>query len=84
VGSGPRESWRDSDKIELPDFRYKDLASVKQCLQAAGWKWKIGHEDDNTWGEDTVLKQFPEQGADVDPDDVGTIELSVSTGNPPQ
>ncbi|WP_318202384.1 Stk1 family PASTA domain-containing Ser/Thr kinase [Streptomyces sp. SCL15-4] len=80
----PQESWRDSDKIELPDFRYKDIVSVKECLQAAGWKWKIDPEDDNTWGEDTVLKQFPEQGADVDPDDVGTIELSVSSGNPPQ
>ncbi|MEU3410649.1 protein kinase [Streptomyces sp. NPDC006658] len=80
----PQESWRDSAKIELPDFRYKDIVSVKECLQAAGWKWKIDPEDDNTWGEDTVLKQFPEQGADVDPDDVGTIELSVSSGNPPQ
>ncbi|MEV4335637.1 protein kinase [Streptomyces sp. NPDC049590] len=79
----PQESWHDSAKIELPDFRYKDLDSVKKCLQAAGWQWKIDHDDDNTWGEGTVLKQFPAQGADVDPDDVGTIELSVSTGNPP-
>ncbi|CAL9303476.1 protein kinase domain-containing protein [Streptomyces sp. SudanB182_2057] len=80
----PQESWQDSAKIELPDFRYKDIDSVKECLQAAGWKWTIRHEDDNTWGDGTVLKQFPAQGADVDPDDVGTIELSLSTGNPPQ
>ncbi|MEU2435065.1 protein kinase [Streptomyces rubradiris] len=80
----PQESWQDSAKIELPDFRYKDIDSVKECLQAAGWKWNVDREDDNTWGDGTVLKQFPAQGADVDPDDVGTIELSVSTGNPPQ
>lgn len=80
----PQESYSDPDKIELPDFRYKDIGSVKKCLQAAGWKWDIKHEDDNTWGEGTVLNQFPEQGTDVDEDDVGTIELRVSTGNPPQ
>ncbi|MEV5382819.1 protein kinase [Streptomyces sp. NPDC052721] len=80
----PQESYSDPDKIELPDFRYKDIGSVKECLQAAGWKWDIKHENDNTWGEGTVLDQFPAQGTDVDQDDVGTIELRVSTGNPPQ
>ncbi|MEW2510330.1 protein kinase [Streptomyces sp. NPDC046870] len=80
----PQESYSDPDKIQLPDFRYKDIGSVKKCLQAAGWKWDIKHEDDNTWGEGTVLNQFPEQGTDVDQDDAGTIELRVSTGNPPQ
>ncbi|MEU6666986.1 protein kinase [Streptomyces sp. NPDC046727] len=82
--SDPQESWKDPDKVELPDFRYKDLTSVKKCLQAAGWKWNIKHQDDNTWGDGTVLNQFPTQGTDVDPDNVGSIELSVSTGNPPQ
>ncbi|MFF5857431.1 protein kinase [Streptomyces sp. NPDC012751] len=80
----PRESWRDEDKVQLPDFRYKDIGSVKKCLQAAGWKWNIKDQDDNTWGDGTVLNQFPAQGTDVDPDAVGSIELSVSTGNPPQ
>ncbi|MEW2285055.1 protein kinase [Streptomyces sp. NPDC047841] len=80
----PQESYSDPDKIQLPDFRYKDIGSVKKCLQAAGWKWDIKHEDDNTWGEGTVLDQFPAQGTDVDQNDVGSIELRVSTGNPPQ
>ncbi|MEU0050113.1 protein kinase [Streptomyces sp. NPDC006309] len=80
----PQESYTDPKKVEMPDFRYKDIGSVKQCLQAAGWKWSIDHEDDDTWGEGTVLKQFPDHGTDVDPHDVGTIDLSVSTGNPPQ
>lgn len=80
----PQESWRDPDKIQLPDFRYKDIGSVKQCLQAAGWKWRIDDQDENTWGDGTVLNQFPAQGTDVDPDHMDAIELSVSTGNPPQ
>ncbi|MBL1083183.1 protein kinase [Streptomyces actinomycinicus] len=80
----PRESYTDPKKVEMPDFRYKDMDSVKECLQAAGWKWTIDHEDDNTWPDGAVLKQFPQPGTDVDPDDVGSIELNVSTGNPPQ
>ncbi|MEU6588629.1 protein kinase [Streptomyces sp. NPDC046881] len=80
----PQESWKDPNKIELPDFRYKDIDSVKACLQAAGWKSDIKHQDENTWGEGTVLNQFPAQDSDVDPDDLDSIELSVSTGNPPQ
>ncbi|MFF9770341.1 protein kinase [Streptomyces sp. NPDC014636] len=80
----PRESYTDPEKAEMPDFRYKDINSVKECLQAAGWKWDIKDEDDNTWGDGTVLNQFPAQGTDIDPNDLDSIQLSVSTGNPPQ
>ncbi|WP_432019287.1 protein kinase domain-containing protein [Streptomyces sp. 1222.5] len=81
----PEESYDDPDKIQLPDFRYKDINSVKQCLQAAGWDWTIKHVDENTWGEDTVIDQFPSEGTDVASKELGKnekIELSVSTGNP--
>ncbi|MFD8391802.1 protein kinase [Streptomyces sp. NPDC059680] len=78
----PTESWDDAKKIMLPDFRYKDINSVKACFQAAGWQYKITTQDDNTWGKDTVLDQFPAEGTDVDKKDPGTIDLTVSTGNP--
>ncbi|GAA3123950.1 Stk1 family PASTA domain-containing Ser/Thr kinase [Streptomyces rameus] len=78
----PQESYTDPKKAQMPDFRFKDIDSVKECLQAAGWKWDIKQQDDNTWGDGTVMNQFPAQGTDVDPKNVGTIELSVSTGNP--
>ncbi|PKW08893.1 serine/threonine protein kinase [Streptomyces sp. 1222.5] len=81
----PEESYDDPDKIQLPDFRYKDINSVKQCLQAAGWDWTIKHVDENTWGKDTVIDQFPSEGTDVVSKELGKnekIELSVSTGNP--
>ncbi|MGW1168700.1 protein kinase domain-containing protein [Streptomyces sp. NPDC001153] len=78
----PTESWNDTKKVMLPDFRYKDINSVKACFQAAGWQYKITSQDDNTWGKDTVLDQFPPEGTDVDKKDPGTIDLTVSTGNP--
>ncbi len=39
--------------------------------------------DENTYGKDTVMDQFPSADTDVDPEDMPVIELSVSTGNPP-
>ncbi|MFF8989739.1 protein kinase [Streptomyces sp. NPDC014983] len=80
----PNESYSDPTKIQLPDFRYKDINSVKACFQAAGWQLHVKKVDDNTWGDGTVLDQFPSEGTDVNAKDPGTIELSVSTGNPPQ
>ncbi|GHE04015.1 Stk1 family PASTA domain-containing Ser/Thr kinase [Streptomyces alanosinicus] len=78
----PTETWNDSSKVDLPDFRYKDLNSVKACFQAAGWEYKIITQDDNTWGKDTVLDQFPAEGTGIDKKNPGTIQLTVSTGKP--
>ncbi|GAA0902479.1 protein kinase domain-containing protein [Streptomyces thermoalcalitolerans] len=79
----PRKAYNDPDKIEVPNFQFKYLGSVKECFQAAGWRMKIKRVDENTYGQDTVMDQFPSAGTDVDPDNMPEIELSVSTGNPP-
>jgi hypothetical protein len=76
------ESYDDPDKIMVPEFRYKDLSSVKSCFQAAGWQMKIVPVDENTYGEDTVMDQFPTAGTDVDPKNMPEIQLKVSTGDP--
>ncbi|WP_327696152.1 Stk1 family PASTA domain-containing Ser/Thr kinase [Streptomyces sp. NBC_00459] len=81
--SEARESYTDPDKIQLPDFRYKNLASVKLCFQDAGWRMKVTRVAENTFGKDQVTDQFPSAGADVDPEDMPVIELNVSTGYPP-
>ncbi|WP_367321929.1 protein kinase [Streptomyces sp. HUAS ZL42] len=81
--SEPQESYNDPDKIRIPDFKFKYIASVKECFQAAGWKMKIKDYEENTYGEGAVMDQFPSAGTDVDPKDMPEIELSVSTGNPP-
>ncbi|WP_432117283.1 protein kinase domain-containing protein [Streptomyces sp. bgisy032] len=79
----PRESYNDPDKIQIPNFKFKNITSVKACLQAAGWQLTIKDVDENTYGDGTVMNQFPSADADVDPKDMPKIELSVSTGNPP-
>ncbi|MFD5946197.1 protein kinase [Streptomyces collinus] len=79
----PRESYNDPDKIQLPDFKFKNITSVKACLQAAGWELNEKKVDENTYGDGTVMNQFPSADTDVDPEDMPEIELSVSTGNPP-
>jgi serine/threonine protein kinase len=79
----PQESYNDPAKVKLPDFRFKDIDSVRKCLQAANWTLDKRDVDNNTWGDGTVLEQFPAPGTDVDPKDPGDIQLNVSTGNPP-
>ncbi|MFE1289535.1 protein kinase [Streptomyces sp. NPDC058751] len=78
----PTESYNDPKKIEVPNFRFKNLRSVKSCFQAAGWQIKEVPVDENTYGEDTVMDQFPSAGTDVDPKNMPEIELKVSTGDP--
>lgn len=78
----PQEAYDDPDKIQVPDFHFKNLDSVKSCFQAAGWQMKITPVDENTYGKDTVMDQFPSTGDEVDPKNMPEIELKVSTGNP--
>ncbi|MER6953578.1 MULTISPECIES: protein kinase [unclassified Streptomyces] len=80
--SEPQESYNDPDKIQVPNFKFKYIASVKECFQAAGWKMKITKVDENTYGDGAVMDQFPSAGTDVDPDEMPEIELKVSSGNP--
>ncbi|GAA3794578.1 Stk1 family PASTA domain-containing Ser/Thr kinase [Streptomyces coacervatus] len=77
----PQESYTDENKIRVPDFRFKYIESVKECLKAAGWSLVVNDYDENTYGEGAVINQSPEAGSDVDPDKV-VITLDVSTGNP--
>ncbi|MFI0998515.1 protein kinase [Streptomyces galbus] len=78
----PEESYNDPSKIRVPSFKFKYVKSVKECFQAAGWTWKITPVDENTYGDGTVMDQFPSAGTDVDPKNPPQIELKVSTGNP--
>ncbi|MBG0853831.1 protein kinase [Streptomyces spinoverrucosus] len=79
----PEESYNDPKKIRIPDFQFKNISSVRECLQAAGWQLKTKDVDENTYGDGTVMNQFPSAGTDVDPEDMPEILLEVSTGNPP-
>ncbi|MEU6661574.1 protein kinase [Streptomyces sp. NPDC046821] len=78
----PSTGYNDPNKVELPDFTYKNISSVKSCLQAAGWKFDIRRVDENVYGQDTVMNQYPKAGTEIDPKNPDSIQLEVSTGNP--
>ncbi|MGW8360591.1 protein kinase domain-containing protein [Streptomyces wedmorensis] len=82
--SQPDESSDDPSKFEVPNFTYKNIQSVKACVQAAGWKIMTQTPvDESTYGEGTVLEQYPPAGQDITDKDA-EFTLSISTGNPPQ
>ncbi|MET9722208.1 protein kinase domain-containing protein [Streptomyces zaomyceticus] len=82
--SQPTESSDDPEKFEVPNFTYKNIQSVKDCVQAAGWKIMTQTPvDESTYGEGTVLEQYPPAGEDITDKDA-EFTLKVSTGNPPQ
>ncbi|MDT9698603.1 protein kinase domain-containing protein [Streptomyces sp. P17] len=78
----PVESYNDPDMVEMPNFAYKNYDSVRACARAAGWQVERKDVDENTFGQDTVMEQFPAAGTDIDPENPPKISLNVSTGNP--
>ncbi|MGW6455611.1 protein kinase domain-containing protein [Streptomyces sp. NPDC055078] len=77
--SDPLEDGSDTKKVQAPDLRYKDLLSVKDCLRAAGWTWKVTEVNNPQWPKDAVVDQYPRQGSAVLPTGQ-EYELEVSTG----
>ncbi|MFD9880331.1 protein kinase [Streptomyces alboflavus] len=82
VCTEPDTAYNDPDKVKMPDFRFKDWQSVKSCLQASGWQYDPNKVDENTYGEDTVMTQYPKEGTDIDPKDPPEFQFGISTGNP--
>jgi serine/threonine protein kinase len=80
----PDESPNDPTKVQMPTFVFKNWKSVQACLQAAGWKYETTNVDENTYGQGTVMRESPKEGTDIDPNNPGTLQFDVSTGNPPQ
>jgi hypothetical protein len=78
----PSESNLDPDKVQMPNFAYKDRDSVVACMKAADWDYKLTPVDENTFGDGTVMSQSPKAGTDFDPENPPVMQLDVSTGNP--
>ncbi|MFI1303742.1 protein kinase domain-containing protein [Streptomyces sioyaensis] len=77
----PTKSYSEKGKILVPSFRFKNLDSVKKCIEAAGWKYKIVDEEDSSiWGKNTVTDQSPAAVSWWYPDTDQTIDLTISTG----
>ncbi|MFD4630756.1 protein kinase [Streptomyces sp. NPDC058284] len=77
----PEEGYNDENKIKVPDFTFKDWRSVLSCLQAAGWSYDKRKINENAYGEDTVMRQNPKEGTEVDPKTLD-LQFDISTGNP--
>ncbi|MFD9012307.1 protein kinase [Streptomyces sp. NPDC059552] len=77
----PVKHYSEAGKYMAPDLKYKNLLSVKECIQASGGKYKIEYKDEAVYGKDTVLFQTPTAGDKIAKE--GTeYTLTVSTGNP--
>ncbi|MEU3058809.1 protein kinase [Streptomyces subrutilus] len=77
----PTKHYSEAGKYLAPDLKYKNLRSVKECIQASGGKYKIVEKDEAVFGKDTVLSQNPNAGDKIDKE--GTeYTLTVSTGYP--
>ncbi|MEU4681634.1 Stk1 family PASTA domain-containing Ser/Thr kinase [Streptomyces xinghaiensis] len=76
------EHYDDKDAVSMPDLRFRHIASVKDCMNQAGWKYnELEYEDSSIWGKNAVLEQIPRKGEPFDPDK-DTITLTVATGKP--
>ncbi|KUO21217.1 protein kinase domain-containing protein [Streptomyces dysideae] len=78
----PRESYNDPDQVQMPELTFKNWDSVVACLKAAGWTYDPSYEDENTFGDGTVLDQSPKARTDFDPAKPPTFKFTISTGNP--
>ncbi|GGP87584.1 MULTISPECIES: protein kinase domain-containing protein [Streptomyces] len=79
--SEPTKHYSEAGKYSAPDLKYKNLLSVKECIQASGGKYTIVPKDEAVYGKDTVLSQSPAAGDKINKEGV-EYTLTVSTGNP--
>ncbi|MFD3656378.1 protein kinase [Streptomyces sp. NPDC058620] len=75
------EDSDDPQKVQAPNFMYKDIKSAQACALAAGWTIKPIDEPGNTYAEDQVVDQFPSAGTAI-PERGAHFELRISTGDP--
>ncbi|MEU9607575.1 protein kinase [Streptomyces sp. NPDC048057] len=73
------EDSDDPSKVYAPDLRYRDVLSVKECLRAAGWTWRLTEVDNPQYPKDAVVDQFPSSRTPVTPKSQ-EFELKISTG----
>ncbi|MER5612697.1 protein kinase [Streptomyces sp. NPDC002215] len=75
------EDSDDPNKVDAPNFLYKDILSARACADAAGWTIKPIKVPGNAYAEDQVIDQFPTSGTAV-PKTGAHFELRIATGDP--
>ncbi|MCM2413001.1 protein kinase [Streptomyces sp. RKAG290] len=71
----------DPNKVDAPNFLYKDILSARACADAAGWTIKQIKVPGNAYAEDQIIDQFPTSGTAV-PKTGAHFELRIATGDP--
>ncbi|MGW1373414.1 protein kinase domain-containing protein [Streptomyces sp. NPDC002446] len=79
--TNPSKPYSEPSKIYFPFLTYKNLDSVKACLNAAGWKYKVTEENRGYTAKNTVIATKPGGFDRWDPKSGETIELTISTGH---
>ncbi|MFD9813248.1 protein kinase [Streptomyces sp. NPDC059080] len=78
--TNPSHPYGEKQKIYVPSFLFRNLGSVKECMDAAGWKYTVKEVNEVLWGKNTVTKQEPSGFSSWDPDGGQPLEITVSTG----
>ncbi|WP_329456815.1 protein kinase domain-containing protein [Streptomyces sp. NBC_01497] len=73
------QDYDDAKKVDAPDFRYKDIRSVKACMNKVGWTVKEQDIANGAYADGQVLEQYPAPGDPVDPKNQ-VFDLKISTG----
>ncbi|MGI5338936.1 protein kinase domain-containing protein [Streptomyces sp. CA-181903] len=76
-----RPSFLDKTKTSMPEVTFVTAESVKQCFQAAHWRYREDKQNENVFGKGTVVMQNPQKNDPFDPKTT-TIVITVSTGDP--
>ncbi|TSB22989.1 protein kinase domain-containing protein [Streptomyces benahoarensis] len=78
--TNPSHPYGEKRKIYVPSFLFRNMDSVKECMDAAGWKYTVKEVNEVLWGKNTVTKQEPSGFSSWDPDSGQPLEITVSTG----
>ncbi|MGW1835616.1 protein kinase domain-containing protein [Streptomyces sp. NPDC002067] len=76
----PSHPYGEKQKIYVPSFLFRNLESVKKCMDEAHWKYTIKEQNEVLWGKNTVTKQSPSSFTAWDPHGDEPLEITVSTG----
>ncbi|MEU3710357.1 protein kinase domain-containing protein [Streptomyces catenulae] len=79
--TNPSHPYGEKRKIYVPSFLFRNLESVKACMDAADWKYTVKEQNDSLWGKNTITKQTPTGFSTWDPESGEPLELTVSTGH---
>ncbi|MFF4950771.1 protein kinase [Streptomyces chattanoogensis] len=78
--TAPQHPYGEEKMIYVPSFFLKDLDSVKACMDAAHWKYKVT-ETNSYFAKNAVTAQTPSSYGRWTPGEDEPIQLTVSTGH---